>query len=127
MPNAKGGFVTVSSNGFDSGCDFLSGNTELVSGGTAIGVTSIAFGVLIETASGRTALAFGNVLPAVISSWRHAARRSQQIAAYRLCSTHRQQDPLFIHWKCMRGELRNDDLILWVDENILPEHAYAED
>ena len=71
--HAKGVFVTVSSNGFDSGCDFLSGNTTLVSGGTAIGVTSIAFGVLIETASGRTALAFGNVLPAVISSWRHAA------------------------------------------------------
>lgn len=69
----KGGFVTVSSSGFDSGGDFLGGDTELASGGTAIDVTSIAFGVLIETASGRTALAFGNVLPAVISSWRHAA------------------------------------------------------
>jgi hypothetical protein len=45
----KGGFVTVSSSEFDSA------------------------GVLIETASSRTALAFGNVLPAVVSSWRHAA------------------------------------------------------
>jgi hypothetical protein len=64
----KGGFVTVSSSEFDSGGDFLSGDTELVSGGTTIGVTSIAFGVLIETASSRTVLAFGNVLPAVVSS-----------------------------------------------------------
>lgn len=39
----KGGFVTVSSSGFDRGGDFLSGDTELVSGGTAIGVNLDSF------------------------------------------------------------------------------------
>jgi hypothetical protein len=56
----------------------LSGGTELISGGTAIGVTSIAFGALIDTASGGAALAFGNVLPAVVSSCRHAATEASR-------------------------------------------------